>query len=607
MTKLTLAADFPEVSQEQWTSQVEATLKSSGIERLVTKTRDDIAVQPIYPTPKDVYASLETRQTTTKAWEAASWDIIQRADIPDINAANEQILDDLKNGANGIALVVPGAVSSGLYGVPVNSVADIKRLMKDVELDLISLRLDAGANGLQVASDVLQVYQDRNLDLSRCDLKLAIDPVGGFAISGVSAGADELASSMTKVLHVAREAGHKANVFSADGRCYHEAGASQAQELGFAIAAIVQQLRLLEQGGVDLADIWPQMGLTLSADADQFLTIAKLRAAHLVWLKLQEAMGVEASPLNLDVETSLAMMSQRDPYVNMLRTTTAAFAAGIGGASSVCVLPFTSAIGVAERFGRRMARNSQVILQEESSIGLVGDAAAGSGYVEAVTSQIAEKAWAVLQDIEAAGGMLDALVSGQVQMLIAQSAAKTTKDISTRKQPLVGVSEFASLEDTPVKVLDYKPVAKQPNEVTGGLKCKALGQVSISAPFELLRDQAEAMTPAPEVRLVNLGQQSEFAARATWITNLLAAGGIKASDNDTAGKIACICSSDAVYSEQAAATAKQLKADGFEFVYLAGRPGELADALKASGVDDFIFAGCDVLVLLQKSLKMLGE
>jgi len=347
--------------------------------------------------------------------------------------------------------------------------------------------------------------------------------------------------------------------------------------------------------------------LTLSADVDQFLTIAKLRAAHLVWLKLQEAMGVEASPLNLDVETSLAMMSQRDPYVNMLRTTTAAFAAGIGGASSVTVLPFTSAIGVADHFGRRMARNSQVILQEESSIGLVGDAAAGSGYVETVTNQVAEKAWTILQYIEANGGMLNTLASGHVQTLIAQSADKARKDISTRKQPLVGVSEFASLAETPVKVLDYKPIAKQANEVTGSLSCAVLDQVSIAAPFELLRDQAETMTPAPEVRLVNLGQQSEFAARATWITNLFAAGGIKASDIETAGKIACICSSDAVYGEQAAATAKQLKADGFEFVYLAGRPSELADALKASGVDDFIFAGCDVLALLQKSLKMLGE
>jgi len=463
MTKLTLAAEFPEVTQAEWTSQAETTLKSGGIERLVTKTGDDIAVQPIYPTPDDVFATLDTRRTTAKAWESPSWDIIQRADIPDITAANEQILDDLKNGANGIAMVVPGAVSAGLYGVPVSSVADIKRLMKDVELDLISLRLDAGANGLQMATDVLQIYQDRNLDLSRCDLKLAIDPVGGFATSGASDGADELASSMAKVLHLAREAGHKANVFSADGRCYHQAGASQAQELGFAIAAIVQQLRLLEQGGVDLADIWPQLGLVLSADADQFLTIAKLRAAHLVWQKLQESMGVEASPLNLDVETSLAMMSQRDPYVNMLRTTTATFAAGIGGASSVSVLPFTSAIGVADRFARRMARNSQLILQEEASIGLVGDAAAGSGYVEAVTGQIAEKAWAVLQEIEADGGMLSALANGQVQKLIVQSAAKTAKTVSTRKQPLVGVSEFASLEETPVKLLDYKPVAKQPN------------------------------------------------------------------------------------------------------------------------------------------------
>jgi len=607
MTRLSLAADFPHISQPEWEQQAASTLKSDSIDRLVTKSLDDIEIQPIYATPQEAFATLDTRSGKPKAWEDAPWDIVQRADIPDISATNRQILDDLKNGATGIAMVLPGTPTAGAYGVPVSDVKDIKLLMNGVELDLISLRLDAGADGLEMAANLLQVYQDRNLDLSRCDLKLAVDPVAGFAINGSSSASDELASGMVGLLGQAREGGHTGVVFSGDGRCYHEAGASQGQELGLAIAAIVEHLRLLEQGGVDLSDIWPCLGLVLSADADQFLTIAKLRAARLVWQQMQSAMGVEASRLNLDVETSLAMMSRRDPYVNMLRTTTAAFAAGIGGANSISVLPFTSAIGVADSFARRMARNVQIVLQEESSIGVVDDAAAGSGYVEAVTGQLAEKAWTVMQDIEQAGGMLKALASGQVQKLIAESSAKSSAAISKRKKAIVGVSEFASLEQTPVKVLDFKPVGKQSPTAAGSLNCARLGAVAISAPFEDLRDQAEAITPDPEIQLVPLGKPSEFAARATWITNLFAAGGIKAITSNTPAKIACICSSDAVYGDQAAATAKHLKADGVEFVFVAGRPVELLDELKQSGVDDFIYAGCDVLALLQKTLKMLGN
>jgi len=615
MTKLTLAADFPDITQSQWIKQAEATVKSGDINRLVSTTGDDIAIQPIYSTPDDVFASLNTRSVPTDSPQGtAPWEIVQRADIPDIATANRQILDDLKNGATGIAMVLPGSVTAGAYGVPVSSVDDIKRLMKDVELDLIALRLDAGhgggLGGRLVASNLLQVYQDRNLNLSRCDLNLALDPVASFALGGTTVGVDELASRMAIILQQAREAGHKGIVFSSNGRTYHEAGASQAQELGFALAGTVQHLRLLERAGIDLADIWPQLGLVLSADADQFLTIAKLRAAHLVWQRLQEAMEAEPQPLNLDVETSLSMMSRSDPYVNMLRTTTAAFAAGIGGASSVSVLPFTSAIGVADGFARRMARNAQIVLQEESGIGLVGDAAAGSGYVEAVTSQIAEKSWSILQDIEADGGMLSALSDGQVQKHIAQNATKTASATRSRKQVIVGVSEFASFEDTPVRTLDFKPVTRQLPADKGsgdGLGCDKLTAIVLSEPFETLRDKAQAVTPSPIVQLVTLGQQSDFSARATWASNLFAAGGIKTSTDRSGNKIACICSSDALYSQQGAATAAQLKSDGVEFVFLAGRPSELVDALKQSGVDDFLYAGCDVLAVLQKTLKMLTD
>ncbi|VAV88353.1 Methylmalonyl-CoA mutase small subunit, MutA [hydrothermal vent metagenome] len=482
MAKLTLAAEFPEVSQDDWRRQAEATLKSGDIGQLVSKTGDGIAVQPIYETPTEAFANLANHPKP----EGPAWKIVQRSDIPDIAAANRQILDDLLNGATAISMVLPGAATAGSFGVPVQSVGDIKRLMKNVELDLIAVRLDTGSGGHDVAASLLQVYQARNLDLSRCDLSFCLDPVAEFALSGTTGSKIDIAGRMVTLMAKTREAGHRGLVFAGDGRPYHEAGASQAQELGFAIAAVVEQLRLLESGGAALKNIWPQLGLLLSADADQFLTIAKLRAARLVWARLQEAMGSEPSRLQLDVETSLAMMSKIDPNVNMLRTTTAAFAAGIGGADSISVLPFSCALGVADGFARRIARNCQIVLQEESGIGVVGDAAAGSGYVEEVTYQIAAKAWQLMQEIDAAGGMIAALCNGQVQSLVEKSALRTRQAVRNGDQIIVGVNKFTATEEAPVNTLDYLPVESPSGKTTGEMMCNRLRPVAVSSALENL-------------------------------------------------------------------------------------------------------------------------
>lgn len=604
MTKLKLAADFPEVSHADWVEQAKATIKSETIDTLVSRTLDEIAIQPIYPAPETAFPVISNLRET----ESAPWVIVQRADIPDIAAANKQILEDLLNGASGISLVLPGAVTAGRYGVPVQTVEDIKKLTKEVELDLISVRLDAGPGGRQIGQKLLQVYRDRNLDLSRCDLNFGLDPIANFAISGATAQEVDLADKMAKFLTGTQKAGHTGKVFCGDGRIYHESGGSHGQELGFAIASVVQQLRLLESAGVGMNSIWQHFGLMLSADADQFLTIAKLRAAHLVWQRLQEVVDVEPTPLNLDVETSLAMMSQCEPYVNMLRTTSATFAAGVGGAQSISLLPFTSALGVADGFARRIARNGQIILQEESSIGRVGDAAAGSGYIEAMSNEIAEKAWGILQLVEKQGGMIEALSDGLVQKLIDKSAQASRTAVNNRKQVLIGVSEFANLEAMPIKTLDFKPLTK-PSWPAGEINCQPLIATSLAQPFEALRDRAKAMSEKPIVKLVTIGNQAEFAARTTWISNLFAAGGIATDTTTEKCKIACICSTDALYGEQAISIFQQLKNDGIVTVFIAGHPKHLSSALveqlKQNGVDGFIYAGCDVLQLLQQTLERL--
>ncbi|MGI9462310.1 MAG: methylmalonyl-CoA mutase family protein, partial [Aestuariivirgaceae bacterium] len=382
MSELPLASGFPVIDEEEWRERVARVLKGAPFDRLVTKSPDGIDIQPLYPPSHDTAPLVRARPDSA----APAWHIVQRADIPDPAKANDQILEDLEGGASAIALVMPQSVTAGGHGLAITSMDDLKRLLDRVELDLISLRLDAGRHGLWMTPMLLSLYAERNLNPQACDLKLSIDPVGRFAHSGAMLADPAMSERMADLLRSVTDAGFKGPVFSADTRVFHMAGASPAEELGIALATLVQYIRALESQGIDLGTAACSQGLLLTSSADLFMNIAKLRAARLVWARLLEAMELPASDISIDVETSLRMMSRRDGHVNMLRVGTAILATGIGGADSVTALPMTAASGLADGFARRMARNSQLILQEESGIGRTMDATAGSGYVETLTS-----------------------------------------------------------------------------------------------------------------------------------------------------------------------------------------------------------------------------
>jgi methylmalonyl-CoA mutase len=231
-----------------------------------------------------------------------------------------------------------------------------------VELDFISLRLDAGKHGRDLAMLVLDEYKRRLLDLSRCRLDLGLDPLGALALNGRIVNRAELSRRAGEMFTTAKSMDQAGGIFCADTRAYHGAGCSEAQELAIAIATAVDYMRLLEEAGIEPAASAPHISMVMTADADQFLTMAKLRAIRQMWARVLDASGLKQSPLTLHVETAARMMSKRDPHVNMLRVTTAAFAAGVAGADSVTVLPFTHALGLPDGFARRMARNIQTLL-----------------------------------------------------------------------------------------------------------------------------------------------------------------------------------------------------------------------------------------------------
>jgi methylmalonyl-CoA mutase len=409
----------------------------------------------------------------------------------------------------------------------------------------------------------------------------------------------------------------------ADGRPYHEAGASEAQELAAMLATLVAYLRACEGAGLRPRSAFTKIALALAADADLFLTMAKLRAARRLVARVAEACGAThaAERVHLWASTSERMMARRDPWVNMLRATVACAGAALGGADAVTVLPFTWAMGRPDAFARRISRNTHLVLQEESSLGRVMDPAHGAWFIERVTDKLARKSWLLFQAIESKGGMAAALESGFIKGEIARVAEARADRIAHGQDELTGVSAFPMLAEDGVKVDPHHPT----EPITkGGTSVEPLSPRRLAEPFERLRDAADAHSARtgkrPLVFLACLGDLATLSTRATWVRNFLAAGGIEAiaskelHNSADAGKafaesragVACICASDAVYAELAEATAGALKAAGATQVLLAGRPREQKAALEAAGVGAFAFAGANALAILGGLHEALG-
>jgi methylmalonyl-CoA mutase len=306
----------------------------------------------------------------------------------------------------------------------------------------------------------------------------------------------------------------------------------------------------------------------------------------------------------------------------MLRATMATFSAGLGGANAITVLPHTLPLGLPDPFARRVARNTQLVLLEESNLAKVSDPAAGTGGIETLTQQLCEAAWALFQEIEKAGGVFAALEQNLIQRKVAATRAVREQDVAKRKEVLTGATEFPNLHEAEVAVLTAKPVVLAPYG-EAKFKFDPLAPMRLAAPFEALRDRSDQIRrdrgARPKIFLANLGTPADSTARATFAKSFFETGGIEAIDTEgftdaealaaaftaSGAALACLCSSDNVYAAQAAAAARALQAAGARHIYLAGRPGGQEAALRAAGVNDFVFAGGDALTVLQSVYRLL--
>jgi methylmalonyl-CoA mutase len=606
-------AEFPPATREQWLALVERTLKGAPFEKkLVARSYDSLRIDPVYERQPEA-------QPIRARPAGAPWHIIQRIELPDAAAANAEALHELENGAGGLSLVFAGAAAA--YGYGISPAPDaLARLLDGVMFDGARIDLQNSQGSIAAVNHLAELVTASGVAPDKADIRFGINPIGGSAASGRSAQPwSNTSIGLVRIIEGLAGRGFKGPFAVSDGRLVHNAGGSEAQELAFALAGAVAYLRALEAGGIALATARDMIYFRLSADADQFMTIAKFRAIRRLWERVQTASGLTAAPGFVAAETAWRMMSRRDPWVNMLRATISTFAAGLGGADAVTVLPFTAAIGLPDRFARRIARNTQLILIEESNLARVGDPAAGSGAIETITDELCRSAWSLFQVFERVGGIWAALERGLVQRDIAEVRDARRNAIAHRNDALTGTSEFPDIHEAPVTVLDMAPIA--PTAATLPEVFEALPCLRLAEPFEALRDRSDAILTRtgarPKVFLANLGSVADFTARAMFAKNLFEAGGIEAVTNDgfadhaamtaafkaSGAKLACLCSSDAIYAREGVAAAKAL--DG-GVLFLAGRPGDLATALADAGVSDFIYAGCDVLGALSRAYDALG-
>lgn len=605
---LVLAGEFPATDRATWEAL------AGDVDALRSTTYDGITVDPLYTAEDEITPvglpgfSPFVRGRTAAGMRRTGWDVRQLVDVR-TDSRRGAAVDELEGGATSVWLRLHDQVA--------DDVAEslIARVLDGALFEVAPVVIDAGQRW-SVAGEVLCNLWDRqNIDPALVRGSFGADPFGEWASNRGRMDLDGYLEDFSAAASRSRKYPN-VRLATIDGTRFHDAGASDAQELGFTVANALSALRIIGEDDHDAVSVFGQIELRLAATVDQFATIAKFRAARRLWARVAEIAGDPRAAGRTPVHavTSTAMMTRYDPAVNMLRGTVACFAAGVAGADAVTVIPYDAF--AAERpseLGRRVARNTQSMLAMESHLARVIDPAGGSWYVERLTSDLAHAAWDVFQEVEQAGGFGPAVEAGIVNERIAGVRAQRSADVDRRRAPITGVTEFPNLGDRPA-VLDAP--AEQPAD-------GSLVRYRWAEDFEQLRqrvDDVAAQSARPSVHLATLGPPAAFTARAMFAKNLFEVAGIETrlgpanADVDQAGAafdagstcVACICSSDARYGTDGAELAATLSAAGASRIYLAGRPGDLIDQLTAAGVTHTITAGSDARATLADLLEHLG-
>lgn len=705
--ELNLKDDFETPSYEKWREVVEKDLKGVPFEKkLVTKTYEGINLQPIY-TKKDL-ENLEfteelpgdgnyVRGNNAAGYRKSGWEICQDIPYPLAEEFNEALKNDLSRGQNSISLPLDEVTLLGLdadtaqvsqvgkNGLSISALNSFKKTLDEVDITKYPLHINTGFSPLPMMSIFAAYLIDKNIDKSKVRGSITADPISYLVENGkLPVSLDYLLSELKLGTKWSEEKTPNVKTIGVSGLPYHNSGGNAVQELAYALASAVEYMNRLSEKGLDVNLIAKQMRFTFGVGSFFFMEVAKFRAAKLLWSKITEAFGVnkENRKMTIHARTGFFTQTKFDPYTNLLRTTTEAFSTVVGGIDSLHTNTFDEIFGMPDQISRRITRNTQIILDEESHLTNLIDPAGGSFFVESLTDEIAKAAWKEFQKIEEKGGLLKTLEEGYVQAEIEKIWEARKKDISTRKSVIVGTNMYANLKEE-IKSKnepDYKAVHKKRSEYlqrlrTSGdtnkqksileklqklgddsteiavdigaeaiLEGSTLGEIAkvtreksnkdISIQnipqrraaefFESLRDKADEIKEnrgsRPKVFLATMGSIKQHKGRADFSQGFFEIGGfeieypkgfestgdaVKAADESKAD-VVVICSTDETYIELVPAIAKGIKEKNENVtLVLAGYPKEQIEEHKNSGVDEFIYLGCDAFELLSKILNKI--
>lgn len=609
---LKFAEGFAGGTYTEWKYLVEKTLKGKPFDKAMRKkTYDGVEYEALSTAETAIIESQPTRSH-------GDWAIVSPHWLNDAQQVNADALEDLSRGASAIAVSID---ESGQHGIPG---ADLKTAFSDVYLNMVPFTLIQGVNFEPAINALESILIERSYNPADIHGLLGVDPIGALARYGYAEQpVEEVITTAALIAANVAENWPHVSTFVADGTVYANAGAGEAQEVSACLSVALTYLRAMETAGLPLDKAAQQIQFTMSAGTNLWHTLAKFRTIRRLWQQVLTASGVTGVTAKVNAVLAVNQISMKDPWVNILRGTAGSFGAVVGGADAVTVLPHDLMLGTVNKFSRKIARNIQIILQEESNLAKVSDPAAGSYALETLTANMTTDAWGLIQEIESANGILSELRSGALVERINKTKNKRSEAIRKRKYALTGVSEFPNIDEPSIAGMLNHPITET-NTATHAEHVTPLVLARLAWDFEKLRFQSDEIEiksgNRPSVFLANIGTPADYTARATFAKNFFEAGGVKAVSGEgqcdahalanefiaTGTKSAILCGTDTQYEEIAEDVIGALKAKGCGRIYIAGKITETAHLTEA-GLDEMVYLGADVIEILQKHYEMLGD
>lgn len=469
--------EFIPPSYEEWKQEVVTALKGGSFEKsMFTKTYEGITLNPIYRiedqshiTHNTTYPGMESnlRGANAGGYIHKAWTIAQKCDGKTPKEANNMVKYELLKGTTAASFILDTATRKGVdpdkadkkeiadNGVSLATLADVEQLLTDIDLEKFEIDIYAGASNIALLAAFATVCDKKNIPLEKIHGAITADPIGELALDGeLQRPLDEYYDEMAHSIAWAEKYAPKLKTVVVDTDVYHNGGANDIQEVAYAMNEAVTYMRAMELRGIDIDTFCRHLRFHFSIGANFFMEIAKLRSLKMVWAQLVKNCGgnEEAQKINLYVSTSTFCQTKYDPYVNLLRAATQSFSAVVGGMDGMYVKPFDHCIRPSDEFSRRIARNIQIMEQHEFNFIQPIDPAGGSWYLEPLTEEFTEKAWAKFQEIEAHGGLIPALESGKVQGAIKEILESRFKNLATRKDRAVGNNMYPNMTEKPLEV-----------------------------------------------------------------------------------------------------------------------------------------------------------